>query len=218
MRKLLQLSPHFMAINTSYHQLRRLSLRGIIFRFCKRFRIKKYQYLSDCKRIEGKAMYHSAVLINGLGSVVIGEEVHLGVEQSPSFFSSYIYLEARQPSAKITIGNQVFINNNACLISEGAGIRIADEVLIGPNFSVYDSDFHEIDPQKRHSGNHQTKEVVIHKNVFIGSNVTILKGVEIGENTIIGSGSVVSSSIEKNVIAAGNPCKVIKQIYASPHG
>lgn len=201
-----------MHISIYYNKFRRLTLKRIIFKLLKKLRILKYKYLSDCKTISGKAIYNSPVLISGTGVVLFGEKVNLGVPGSPSFLNSYIYIEARSSSSKITIGDNVYINNNACIISEGAGIVIEEDVLIGPNFSVFDTDFHELDPQNRQSGNHQTKEVIIRKNVFIGSNVTILKGVEIGENSVIGSGSVVSKSIEKNVIAGGNPCRILKQI------
>ena len=78
--------------------------------------------------------------------------------------------------------------------------------------TIYDSDFHELNIGKRTGGNPKTGRVKIGKNVFIGSDVTILKGVTIGNNSVIGSGSVVVNSIPDNMIAAGNPCKIIKSL------
>ena len=65
---------------------------------------------------------------------------------------------------------------------------------------------------KRNEGNPDSFPVYIGENVFIGSNVSILKGVEIGDNSVIGNGSVVTKNIPKNVVAAGNPAKVIRNL------
>lgn len=201
-----------MNINTLIKKLKIININKIFIFFYRNFRIYKFKILSNCKNIIGKPIYNSAVLMNGKGVIQFGEGVNMGIYSSPAFFNSYMYLEVRTVEASITIGNNVSINNNACIISEGEGIFIKDDVLIGPNFSVYDSDFHELNAENRLSGNQKTKKVDIGKNVFIGSNVIILKGVEIGENSVIGSGSVVSKSIPDNVIAAGNPCEVIRKL------
>lgn len=191
---------------------KKITIRKAIRFLLIRFRIIKYKILSRSKNICGKPKLNSPLLLEGAGLISFGKNVILGVPFSPSFYNTYIYMEARSISSNIRIGNDVMINNNACIISEGEGIEIGDKTLIGPDFKVYDSDFHDINPLRRLSNTHRTKKVIIGMNVFIGSNVTILKGVEIGNNTIIGSGSVVTQSIPTNVIAAGNPCKIIKKI------
>ena len=91
----------------------------------------------------------------------------------------------------------------------GAFIRIElqDNVRCGANTLITDSDWHTDDPR---SG--KPKPILIENNVWLGEGVKVLKGVTIGQNSVIGAGSVVVKSIPANVIAAGNPCKVIKEI------
>lgn len=86
-------------------------------------------------------------------------------------------------------------------------ITIGDNVKVGANVLITDSDWHLDDPRVS-----EPKEIVIGNNVWLGYGVVVMKGVTIGENTVIGSNSVVTKNIPANVIAAGNPCKVIKNI------
>lgn len=174
-------------------------------------KIITFRILSNCKKV-GNYRDICPVLLKGKGVVSFGNNVNIGVIESPLFYNSYSYIEARNKTSFIKFGNNIFINNNSTFISEGTEIVIGDNVLIGLNFSVYDSDFHELNPEKRVNGIPKMASVNIQKNVFIGSNVIVLKGVTIGENTIIASGSIVTKSIPPNVIAGGNPCKVIRVI------
>jgi maltose O-acetyltransferase len=91
-------------------------------------------------------------------------------------------------------------------------ITIQNNVLIGANCSIIDNDGHNLDSNKRHSDDVKTEAVYIGENVFLGDNVTILKGVAVGRNSVIGNGSVVTKSIPENVIAAGNPARVIRDL------
>jgi acetyltransferase-like isoleucine patch superfamily enzyme len=177
-----------------------------------RGRILKYKFLSTCNSVKGSPNCIGPVLIKGLGNVVFNENVTIGVKDSPYFYSTYCYVEARYLNSIINIGKNVYLNNNACLISEGEGIFLGSNILIGPNFTAFDSDFHAINPRERLQGTPKTAKVEIDDNVFIGSNVTVLKGINIGKNSVIASNSVVSKSIPANVIAGGNPCKVLKEI------
>lgn len=201
-----------MHINNISDKFVSATFNKIITRLYLKFRIFKFSLLSNCSKVFGKPNRTTPLLTIGLGEIHFGSNVNLGVYGSPRFFNSYIYIEARNIASKISFGSNVFINNDCCFISEGAGIIVGNDVLIGHNFCVYDSDFHELDPRRRISGKHKTKRVFIHDNVFIGSNVTVLKGVEIGRNSVIASGSVVTKSIDANVVAGGNPCKVLKRL------
>lgn len=86
-------------------------------------------------------------------------------------------------------------------------IIIEDNVRCGANTLITDSDWHSGDPR---SG--APRPIHIETNVWLGVNVSVLKGVHIGENSVIGAGSVVTKNIPANVIAAGNPCRIIKSI------
>ena len=108
----------------------------------------------------------------------------------------------------IKIGKNVFINA-CCRFQDQGGIEIGDGSLIGHNTTIATLN-HDFNPLKRQ--NLTPSPVKIGKNVWIGSDCTILPGVEIGDGVIIGAGSVVTKSIPQNVIAVGNPARVIKEI------
>ena len=82
----------------------------------------------------------------------------------------------------------------------------------GGNTLITDFDWHDVDPLKRHMSEGGSSPVIIEENVWLGTNAIVLKGVRIGKNSVIGAGSVVSSDIPSNVIAAGNPCVVKKKL------
>lgn len=176
-----------------------------------RFRILKYLLFSDNSRCESRARYNQPVLLTGRGSINLGR-CTLGVWPSPFYLSGYIHIEAREVTASIEIQENVTLNNNAVIIAERCRISIGAKTLIGTDFTVYDSDFHDLDPTNRLSGLHECKSVDIGKNVFIGSRVMVMKGVSIGDNCVIASGSVVTKSIPANWIAGGAPAKLIRKL------
>ncbi|KAG4096567.1 galactoside O-acetyltransferase [Neocallimastix lanati (nom. inval.)] len=110
----------------------------------------------------------------------------------------------------ITIGNDVYINFG-CIILDCGDVTIGNHVLIGPRLGIYSAN-HCILPEERIAGGIIAKPVNIEDNVWIGGDVKILAGVTIGEGSIIGAGSIVTKDIPPRVIAAGNPCKVIRKI------
>lgn len=117
-----------------------------------------------------------------------------------------------EPEAKIIIGDNFGISGGS-IVSRKL-IRIGNNVMVGANCLIVDNDFHPILTNDRRYSEKSigTKEVVINNNVFIGANSIILKGCLIGENSVIGAGSVVTGTIPSNVVAAGNPAKVIKYL------
>lgn len=110
----------------------------------------------------------------------------------------------------IHIGDSFYANFD-CVMLDGGGISIGDNVLFGPRVAVYTSN-HAIDASERVRGACYAKPVRIGSNTWIGGGVTINPGVTIGENTVIGSGSVVTRPIPDNVVAAGVPCAVLRDI------
>ena len=110
----------------------------------------------------------------------------------------------------ITIGDNFYANTN-CTILDCAKVTIGNNVLIGPNVSLYTPN-HAIDADERKAGYERSLPITIGHNVWIGGSVTIVPGVTVGDNAIIGAGSVITKDIPANVIAAGVPCKVIRPI------
>jgi acetyltransferase-like isoleucine patch superfamily enzyme len=115
--------------------------------------------------------------------------------------------------AELRIGNETGFSGVSIGCAEK--ITIGNDCLIGANVLITDSDWHPVNPTMRKKSEPiKTKPVKIGNNVFIGVNSIVLKGSEIGNNSVIGAGSVVSGIIPPDVIAAGNPCKVIKTLQS----
>ncbi|KIC94368.1 sugar O-acetyltransferase [Flavihumibacter solisilvae] len=125
-----------------------------------------------------------------------------GLWLQPPFFCDYGY--------NIITGEKVFFNFN-CVLLDVAPITIGNRVLFGPNVQVYTAT-HPVDYRERASGLEFAKPITIGDDVWIGGSVVICPGVTIGNRSIIGAGSVVTKDIPADVIAAGNPCKVIRPI------
>ena len=113
----------------------------------------------------------------------------------------------------IEVGEDFYANYNFMVLDVGK-VTIGDNVMIAPNVSIYTAG-HPVHPESRNSGYEYGIPVSIGNNVWIGGNVVILPGVSIGDNVVIGAGSVVTKSIPDNVIAAGNPCRIIREITES---
>ena len=107
-------------------------------------------------------------------------------------------------------GRQVYANFNLTLVDD-THIYIGDCVLIGPNVTIATAG-HPIDPELRRQTAQFNVPVHIGNNVWIGANSVVLPGVSIGENSVIGAGSIVTRDIPANVVAVGNPCRVLREI------
>lgn len=178
----------------------------------RRGRILRYRALSTCGRVEGSPILRQPLLLLGEGSIVFGREVEIGWRTSVGFHTGYCQLEVSKPQATIEIGDDAQVNNCAFIKSEGPGIRIGARALLGSEVTIYDSDFHDLRPERRRDGQPRLGAVELEEDVFIGDRVLILKGVRIGAHSVIGAGSVVTSSIPAGVIAAGNPARVIREL------
>lgn len=110
----------------------------------------------------------------------------------------------------IEVGNNFFANYN-CTILDVGKVIIGENVQFAPNVSIYTAG-HPIHPESRNSGYEYGIGVTIGDNVWVGGSVVINPGVTIGNSVVIGSGSVVTKDIPNNVVAVGNPCRVVCQI------
>lgn len=135
---------------------------------------------------------------------IIGKTKSLFFIESP-FYCDYGY--------NIEIGENFYSNHNL-IILDAAKVTFGDNVLIGPNCGFYTS-HHPLNPEDRAMGMSYAFPIKVGNNVWIGGNVTVLPGITIGDNSIVGAGSVVTKNIPSNVMAAGNPCRIIKNIVNS---
>jgi maltose O-acetyltransferase len=110
----------------------------------------------------------------------------------------------------IEIGENFYSNYNL-IILDCAKVTIGDNVLIAPNVGIYTGG-HPIHSAPRNDGYEYAFPIVIGNNVWIGGNAVINPGITIGDNAVIGAGSVVTKDIPPNVVAVGNPCRVVREI------
>ena len=120
----------------------------------------------------------------------------------PPFYCDY--------GSNIIIGEKVFFNFN-CVVLDVAQVSIGSRTMFGPNVLVYTAT-HPINYKERASGVEYAKPISIGEDVWIGGGAIICPGVNIGNRSVIGAGSVVTKDIPADVFAAGNPCKIIRQI------
>ena len=110
----------------------------------------------------------------------------------------------------IEIGENFYSNHNLTILDSGK-VTFGDNVFIGPNCAFYTPQ-HPLDAETRNRGFEYAFPIKVGNNVWFGGNVIVLPNIIIGDNVVIGAGSVVTKNIPSNVIAAGNPCKIIRKI------
>lgn len=144
--------------------------------------------------------YHTPEEIREIFSEIIGKKVDDSFGMFPPFHTDF--------GKNISVGKNVFINAG-CKFQDQGGILIDDGALIGHNvvLATLNHDFH---PNKR--ANMVPAPIKIGKNVWVGSNTTIVPGVSIGDGSIIAAGAVVTKDVPENVVAAGVPAKIIRKL------
>ena len=155
-------------------------------------------------------------------SRVAGSSIELGLRvvlcSHPRFtalgVARPVVLRTLNASASICIGADVGISGG--VICAAMSVRIGDRCLLGADVQITDTDFHALAPANRRFEKRPemiaSAPVVIEDNVFLGAGVRVLKGVRIGRNSVVGAGSVVTRDIPSDVIAAGVPARVIRQL------
>lgn len=132
---------------------------------------------------------------------ILGKTKESFTIQSP-FWCDYGY--------HIEVGEN-FYANHGCVMLDGAKITFGDNVFIAPDCGFYTAG-HPIDFERRNQGLEYAYPISVGNNVWFGGGVKVMPGVKIGNNVVIGGGSIVTKDIPDNVIAAGNPCKVLRAI------
>lgn len=150
--------------------------------------------------VELNTQYHTNEKRLAYLKEITGKQIDSSVEISSPFYSDF--------GRHITFGKNIFINQNVTFVDLG-GITIEDEVLIGPGARLITVN-HLIDPEKRRGLS--VEPIWIKKNAWIGANATILPGIVIGENAIVAADSTVTKDVPANVIVAGSPAKIIREI------
>ena len=111
---------------------------------------------------------------------------------------------------RIRIGSRTFVNFGLMAL-DVAPITIGDDVQIGPNVQLL-TPTHPVEPEPRRAKLEAARPITIADNVWLGGGAVVLPGVSIGENTVVGAGSVVTKDLPANVVAVGNPARVIRSL------
>lgn len=144
--------------------------------------------------------YHSMEETQLLLAQIWGQEVDATVRMFPPFYTAF---------GKMThVGKDVFINFGCTFLDQG-GITIEDDVFIGPGVKIT-TEAHPEKPELRH--NLLVEPVVIRRNAWIGAGAIILPGVTVGENSIVGAGAIVTKDVPDNMVVAGTPARIMREI------
>lgn len=144
--------------------------------------------------------YHTPEEVRGLLSELMGYEVPATLRVFPPFYTDY--------GKNINIGEGVFINA-CCHFQDHGGVTIGDGCQIGHNV-VFATLNHELEPERRKTT--RPAPIVLGRNVWVGSNATILSGVTIGDNAVVAAGAVVNKDVAPNTVVGGVPAKLMKII------
>ena len=140
----------------------------------------------------------AVILLDLLGEA--GDDVWI----EPPFYCDY--------GTNISLGRKVFFNFN-CVVLDVAAVTIGDYCLFGPAVQIYTAT-HPLSAEERRKGLEYAKPIEIGSDVWVGGGAIICPGVTIGSGAVIGAGSVVTRDIPARVFAAGNPCRVIRELDA----
>lgn len=144
--------------------------------------------------------YHTPEEVRNLLSRLFGKTVDESFRVFPPFYTDF--------GKNITVGKNVFINA-CCHFQDHGGVTIGDGCQIGHNV-VFATLNHGLAPEERQTT--YPAPIILGRNVWVGSNATILQGVTIGDNAVIGAGAVVTKDVEANTIVGGVPARFIKSI------
>lgn len=148
-----------------------------------------------------KLSFNDAEKVRAIFSELTGQKVDETFKLIPPFYTA--------GGLEIRVGHKVFINQ-CCTIYDMGGVDIGDLVMIGPNVNIITA-AHPLEPAQRRAYV-EAKPIVIERNVWIATAVTILGGVTVGENSVVGAGAVVTKDVPANSFVAGVPAKIIRSL------
>ncbi|WP_435234249.1 acyltransferase [Psychromonas sp. PT13] len=175
-----------------------------------------YKFTSNNIQIGSDVIFFGMPIldVNEKSNITLGDKVVLCSRNQNTALgvSKPVIIRTMQPKSVVTIGADTGVSGATICAMEK--VTIGKECLLGSDVMIFDNDFHSLHPEGRRYAKDGVvvRPVNIADNVFIGARTIVMKGVTIGENSVIGAGSIVVSNIPANVIAAGNPCKVIKSL------
>lgn len=171
-------------------------------------------FRSRCDRIGAGFRMERLPYMAGAGSIEIGADVRLS-GKSQITFANRVHARPR-----LTIGDHTFIGHN-CTFAIGQAVTIGSHCLLAGGVRIADLDGHPVDFEERRRNApiaaSTIRPVEIGNDVWLGTGVSVLKGVRIGDRSIVGAGSVVSKDLPPDVVAVGNPAKVVKILASAPH-
>lgn len=129
----------------------------------------------------------------------IGPDCYIEPPLHASFSGKYVHF-----------GKHVYANFNLTLVDD-THIYIGDDTMIGPNVTIATAG-HPLLPELRRQGYQYNRTVRIGKNCWLGAGVIVVPGITIGDNVVIGAGSIVTKDVPSNVVAVGNPCRILRKI------
>jgi len=143
------------------------------------------------------------VKVRPWGTMVFGDRVRFHADVLPTEVGC-------APGGELRIGTNVFVNYG-CSIGVSNKVTIGDDVLIGTQCIIIDSDFHRTEPDRRDEKD-EALPIVIEDNVWLGNRVIVHKGVTIGKDSVVAAGSIVTKDIPPGQIWAGVPAKYIRDV------
>jgi acetyltransferase-like isoleucine patch superfamily enzyme len=166
-------------------------------------------FRSQCVRVGESFRMEQLPYIHGSGKIVLGSHVVFGGK--PEF----IFGNRGPSTPELIVGDHTFLGH-AVSIATSASVTIGKHCLIAGGVQISDYDGHPLNADRRRAGEPTPEEnirpVVIGDDVWIGSGALILKGVRIGDRSVIGAGAVVAKDVPADVVVAGNPARVVKQL------
>jgi len=148
--------------------------------------------------------------LGGPGTIILGDGVNAWAREEANVLLTF------RPEAVIRIGNNVRLNGAG--LQAASGITVGDDCILG-SCTIVDTDHHAVEVERRRPGMlAATSPIVIGRNVWVAGAAAVLKGVAIGDDSVVGYGAVVSSDVPAGVVVAGNPARVVRNLYQEGEG